>query len=289
MGQISKRGLGRGFETLLPTNFDKSLVLNDDERIQKISINDIQPNKDQPRRHFDEVALSELANSIKTHGVLLPLVVTQLQKEPSKYLIVAGERRWRAAKQAGLHKVPVVIRSLKALEQLEVSLIENVQRVDLSSLEQAVTIKSWHEQFSVSYEEIASRVGKATSTVNNIVRLLNLPPKAEQALRLKKITEGHARAILALKNNTKAQEELLKFIENYGWSVRQAERYVLSHKQGIASSEASKARVETETPQTKALSKKLGVPVRLKRMAKGGRLEINFTNDQQLTDIINRL
>jgi ParB family chromosome partitioning protein len=287
MANTPKRGLGRGFEALLPTDFNKNLVINEDERIQKIQIGDVTPNVDQPRRHFDEASIKELANSIKTHGILLPLVLTKLND--GKYQIIAGERRWRAAKVAGLKQIPGVVRTLKALEQLEVSLIENVQRVDLSPLEQATTLVRLHEQFSVSYEEVARRVGKATSTVNNIVRLLQLPVDAQIALTEHKISEGHARAILALKGNAEQQAKLLNDIMTHGWSVRQAERYVVSQREGDKTTDQVYARVATETPETKALSKRLGTPVHVKRMAKGGRLEISFTTDDELSEIIARL
>jgi ParB family chromosome partitioning protein len=287
MAQTPKRGLGRGFETLIASDFNKDLVLNEDERIQKLNLTAIVANEDQPRRHFDEAQLQELAESIKSHGVLLPLVLTKLAD--GTYQIVAGERRWRAAKLAGLKQVPGVVRTLKALEQIEVALIENVQRVDLSPLEQAVALRRLHDQFSTSYNEIAKRVGKASSTVNNIVRLLQLPQDAQTALREQKITEGHARAILALKDNPDQQAKLLTSIMKYNWSVRQAERYVTSQKEGVTDVAAVYARVATETRETKVLAKRLKTQVHVKRMAKGGRLEIRFMSDSELERIIKSL
>jgi ParB family chromosome partitioning protein len=286
MSATPKRGLGRGFEALLPTDFDKKLVLNDDERIQQLDLADILPNPAQPRHHFDEDALAELAASIKQYGILLPIVVTP---SGGRYQIVAGERRWRAAQLAGLKQVPVVVRSMKQLEQLEVALVENVQRVDLGPLEQAASLLRLHEQFSVSFEILAKRLGKAPSTVNNLVRLLKLPPAAQQALSQGQITEGHARAILALKSHTAQQEQLLLAIQQQGWSVRQAERYVTSLKQGVRAITEARARVQTETPATKSLSRKLGTPVHIKRTARGGRLEISFRTDAELDQIISRL
>ena len=288
MSQTPKRGLGRGFETLLPQTFDKTLLLpNDDERIQKLPLDDVVADAKQPRRHFDTTALQELANSIAEHGVLLPLVVRSLGDK--KYQIVAGERRWRAAKLAGLKTVPAVVRSLKELQQLEIALVENVQRVDLSPLEQAVSLHRLHDQFSVAYEAIARRLGKAPSTVNNLVRLLQLPAAAQTALAEHQISEGHARTILALKGQDKAQATLLKQIIDQGWSVRQAERYVASLKAGVAEPAAVRARVETETPATKALARHLGTPVLVKRTAKGGRLEISFKTDDELQKILAQL
>lgn len=283
----NKTGLGRGFDALLPQNFDTSILLTDEDRIQKVHVEHIQPNENQPRTHFDEEALEELAGSIKRFGILQPLVVTPLTD--GKYSIIAGERRWRASKLAGLEKVPVIVRSSKELEQLEIALIENVQRVDLSPLEQAISIERLHQQFNMNYDAIAKRLGKAPSTVNNIVRLLQLPISAVEALKRKEITEGHARAILALKGMPDKQEELLKSIVTQGWNVRQAERYVTSHKAGIQEKKEVKARVDVETKETKALGKRLRTTVHIRRTAKGGKLELQFTSDEDLERLITLL
>lgn len=279
-----KVGLGRGFATLIPQDFDKSLVFDDQERVQKVSVGNLSPNPNQPRTTFDAKALEQLAESIAQHGILQPLVITP--SAPGSYTIIAGERRWRAAQIAGLEKVPAIVRTTKELEQLEIAIVENVQRVDLSPLEQAVSIERLHQQFSMKYEDIAKRLGKAISTVNNIVRLLQLPEAASDALQAQKITEGHARAILALKDYPEKQQELLQAIVQQGWSVRQAERFAVSVKEGFRDKKATKARMQTETPETKQLSKKIGVPVHIRRMAKGGKLEITFKSDEELDNII---
>lgn len=288
MAQIPKRGttkgLGRGFDALISNDFDKSLLLSSDDRIEKIPVKSLQPGPHQPRKHFDEIALQELAASIKRHGIVQPLVVTP--EKDGKYNLVAGERRWRAAKLAGLDTVPAIIRERKALEQLEIALIENVQRVDLSPLEQAISIERLHEQFNLPYEAIAQRLGKATSTVNNSVRLLQLPGAAREALNNKKVTEGHARAILSLKGDEKRQAYLLQTIIDNGWSVRQAERFASSVKAGTTETKQARQHVDTETPATKQLSQKLGAPVHLRRTAKGGKLEITYRDDADLTRLI---
>ena len=286
MATKPKRGLGAGLGTLIPQSFDNSLLLNEDERIQKVALTDIGPNKDQPRRHFDEEMLQELAASIKIHGILQPIVVAPHGQ--GKYQIIAGERRWRAADMAGLKNVPVIVRTLEEQAKLELAIIENVQRVDLAPLEQAVSIEKLHVQFGLSYDAIAKQLGKANSTVNNIVRLLQLPTEAQEALNTKSITEGHARAILALKDSPVAQKELLDAIIKNGWTVREAERFVTAHKAGHLVKSA-KERVQTETPETKALATRLNTPVRVKRTAKGGRLEITFTSDEELQRIIQQL
>ena len=285
MSQTPKRGLGRGFDALISKDFDKSLLVSSDDRIEKIPVGQLEANPYQPRKHFDETSLSELAASIKRHGIIQPLVVTPVKN--GKYTLVAGERRWRASELAGLKTVPAIVRDHQELERLEIALIENVQRADLGPLEQAVSIEKLHQQFSISYDEIGKRLGKANSTVTNIVRLLGLPQNARDALTKGQITEGHARAILSLKGDTKRQDYLLKSIIDQGWNVRQAERFVTSVKQGIKAPDEAQKRVQTETPATKRLSTKLGTPVTIRRMAKGGKLEITFKTDQELDRIIN--
>lgn len=285
MSQTPKRGLGRGFDALISQDFDKSLLTASEDRVEKIPTGQLQANPHQPRKHFDEAALSELAASIKRHGIIQPLVVTPVKN--GKHTIVAGERRWRASQQAGLETVPAIVRERQEHEQLEVALIENVQRVDLSPLEQAASIEALRQQFSLSYDDIAQRLGKAISTISNIARLLNLPASAREALTKGEITEGHARAILSLKDDPERQEYLLKSIIEYGWNVRQAERFVTSVKQGVKETDEANKRVQTETPATQQLSKKLGTPVNIRRMAKGGKLEITFKTDEELDRIIN--
>lgn len=287
MAQTSKRGLGRGFEALLPDDFDRNLLVASEDRIAKLPVTSLQANPYQPRHHFDATALSELAASIKRHGVLQPLVVTPARN--GIYTLIAGERRWRASQKAGLKTVPAIIRSHEELEQLELALIENVQRVDLSPLEQALSIERLHDQFSLSYDAIAKRLGKAPSTVNNTVRLLQLPKAARDALAVGHISEGHARAILALKSDPRRQTDLLASILDNGWSVRQAERFVNSVKAGVKEAGQVRERVQTETAATKALGKKLGTPVLLRRTAKGGKLELVFKNEPELQRLLDLL
>jgi len=288
MSAKTKAGLGRGFDTLIPKELDSNILLSQGERIQNLLITDIQPNSEQPRLQFDKQALDELSVSIKKYGIIQPLVVTPI--EHNKYAIVAGERRWRAAGQAGLSRVPAVVRTMAALEKLEVALIENVQRVDLSPMEQAVSIEKLHQQFNMTYVDIAARLGKAATTINNIVRLLHLPEPARQALQNRQITEGHARAILALKGQPSSQDELLKNILGRAWSVRQAEQYVIaSKKKTDTPAKTVRKHMAATTPETKQLSKKLGAKVHLKRTAKGGTIEIGFQNDIDLDRLLNLL
>ena len=279
-------GLGRGFESLIPKSVNPTTLLEKTERIQELSIINIQPDAGQPRTHFDEEKLEELAASIRVHGIIQPLIVTR--GEQDLYTIVAGERRWRAAKKAGLKTVPCVVRTQANLERLEVALIENVQRVDLSPLEQAVSIERLHQQFNMKYTEIARKLGKAPTTINNIVRLLQLPEAAIKALTENKISEGHARALLSLKDYPEKQRALLDLILAKKLSVRQAEQYVVAAKDEKTKQQPAKQLVN-QTPETKKLSKKLSTDVRLRRTAKGGKLEIAFKSEDQLQELLNLL
>lgn len=286
MSAKPKSGLGKGLDVLIPSDFDTSLLMEATDRVQNLLIKNVFPNPDQPRKHFDIEALNQLAASIKRYGVIQPIVVSPHQ---DGYMIVAGERRWRASSIAGLEQIPAIVRNREELEQLEVALIENVQRVDLSPLEQAISIERLHQQFNITYSEIAKRLSKAETTVSNIVRLLQLPPAAREALQSGTITEGHARAILALKDSVELQDKLLQLIHANGWSVRQAEQYVSSVKAGAKTAKSVSEKLATETPQTKHLAKKLATKVSIKRTAKGGRLEIHFKSDEELEKLISQL
>lgn len=279
--------LGRGFDTLIPNNFDETILLSSEDRVQKLFTSDIQPNPKQPRRNFEPAAIKGLAESIKRYGVLQPLIVSPNDK--GAYDLVAGERRWRAAQIAGLTQVPAIVRKREELEQLEVALIENMQRVDLSPIEQAISIERLHQQFNVSYKAIADRLGKALPTIHNTVRLLQLPEAARQVLEDGQISEGHARAILALKDQPNRQTELLKLIIQNHWSVRQAEQYAVSYRHVKQSAKVPRSKLATETPETKRLEKSLGTKVSLRRMARGGRLEIHYKDEDDLTRLIKDL
>jgi ParB family chromosome partitioning protein len=261
----------------------------EDEQVSKLRqlrITQIMPNIDQPRRHFEEVALQELADSIKEHGIMLPLIVTP---KGDKFELVAGERRWRAAKIVGLETVPALVRTLTNQHKLELSLIENLQREDLNPLETATAYLKLHQQFNLTYQDIGKRVGgKAISTISNVLRLLALPASAKQALIEEKITEGHARQILAIQEPD-VQQELLDLIIKNDWSVRKTEQFVVGYKEGSKDRKTAVAKVQTETTETKALSTRLKAEVSVKNMAKGGRLIIEFKNQTDLERIADLL
>ena len=287
-------GLGRGFESLIPTDvldetFDPTASGEQSSELRYIKHDRIVANPDQPRRYFDEEALEELAASIREHGIIQPLVVTPVG---DNFQIVAGERRWRAAGRAGLAKVPVIVRTLSEQHKLELALIENLQRRDLNPLETATAYLKLHTQFNLTYEEIGHRVGgKAVSTISNILRLLQLPADAKQALVEGLISEGHARQILALENE-ESRTELLTLIVKEGWSVRKAEQYVVGYKRGEkpAAKQASGIKhTRQETPFTKQLSKRLALPVVQKTTAKGGQIIISYTSEDELQTIQQKL
>ena len=288
-------GLGRGFDSLIPTDvLDETFdpTAGKDEQVSElrhVKHSEITPDADQPRRHFDEEALEELAASIREHGIIQPLVVT-----PSKggYQIVAGERRWRAAGLAGLVKVPVIVRTLTQQHKLELALIENLQRRDLNPLETATAYLKLHTQFNLTYEEIGARIGgKAVSTISNILRLLQLPETAKKELVSGNISEGHARQILALSDHPEAQTELLELIVREGWSVRKAEQYVVGYKKGerIAKHAQAIKHTQSETSFTKTLSQRLSLPVKLKTTAKGGQIIISYRDEAELKALEDKL
>jgi ParB family chromosome partitioning protein len=281
------KNLGKGLDALFGDINPKidSLKYGNDEVVQ-VGVNDIKPNPDQPRKHFDESAISELSSSIKEFGVLQPLVVTK--NDNDGYMIIAGERRWRAAKQAGLLKVPVIIRSSSELEKLEIGLIENVQREDLTPLEQAVSIERLHDQFSMSYTAIAAKLGKAYSTVANLVRLLQLPESMQNSLQKGDITEGHARALLALQEMPTQQNALFQLMLEKSISVRQAEQFVTSVKEGKDTKKAIIKTVNKETPFTKQLTKKYGVSVSVNYTARGGKISFSFKSEDDMNKLVDK-
>lgn len=287
---MAKNALGRGFESLIPTDvldetFDPTQA--SDEQISElryIKIDDIEPNPDQPRRSMDEGALAELAASIKEHGVLQPIVVSPSKKG---FVIVAGERRWRASGIAGLTKIPALVRTLTGQHKLELALIENLQREDLNPMETATAYQKLRTQFNMTIEQIGQRVGgKSVGSVSNYMRLLQLPDFAKQAVADGTITEGHARQILALSSDETAQHDLLDHILKEGWSVRKAEQYVIGYRKGGELNEKRAVAVRstrTETAFTKHLSERITLPVIQKTMGgQGGQIIISYKTEEEL-------
>lgn len=225
------KGLGRGFESLIPTDLvdeEFDLTASEDKsssELKQLKLDSIIRDEEQPRREFNEEAIEALAASIKEHGVLQPIVVT---KEDGKYKIVAGERRWRAAKLADLDKIPAIIRTLDSQNRLELSIIENAQREDLNAIELATAYAKLKNQFNLTTEEIATKVGKSEQTVQNTLRLLTLPESAKKIMVKEKLTEGVMRPLVS--RDEKTIKKVLPKIVKEGWTARKVERYFATTK-----------------------------------------------------------
>ena len=276
-----KGGLGRGLNALIPDSSNNGV-----SRENLVDIDKILPNPSQPRHEMNDEALQELADSIREHGVLQPLIVTQVQGQDT-YVLIAGERRLRAAKLAGLNLSPAVVRQASDQERLELALIENIQRADLSPLETAEAFRQLNESFNLSHEEIAQRVGKNRVTVTNTLRLLKLPEAAQTALSAGDISEGHARALLGLPT-PQAQLAALQTIMQHGLNVRQAEELV----RRMGGEKPAPVTVTTPDPEVRELqnrlSNALGTKVTLKHGKKGGTVTIHYYSQEELDAIVNR-
>ena len=277
------KGLGRGFEALIPTDLvdeEFDLTAKEDKKdseLKELKIEDIIRDEDQPRREFSEEALNALAASIKEHGVLQPIVVT---KEEGKYKIVAGERRWRASKIAGLTKIPAIIRTLDSQNRLELSIIENAQREDLNAIELATAYAKLKTQFNLTAEDIAAKVGKSEQTVQNTLRLLNLPEDVKKIMVKEKLTEGVMRPLVSRDEKT-IKKVLPKIIEE-GWTARKVERYFADTTKK-SSSRAIK--MDTYRKDEDALSAKYNSVVTVR----GRSITFKCKNDTELKDLIQKL
>lgn len=284
MAAQKKSGLGRGLDAL----FSNSLMDTNDS-VKMVSISSIVPNPRQPRTRFTDNELSELADSIREHGVIQPLVVSE--QADGTYTLIAGERRLRASQIAGLNTVPVITRQADDRELLELALIENIQREDLSPLEAAEAYKSLEENFNLTHEEISKRVGKNRASVTNTMRLLKLPGEVQKALLEKAITEGHARVLLSLPT-PQAQINAMNHIIRNELSVRQTEEYIRSLL-GESSKKAKTVKNEL-TPEYKEIENKLrqsmGTKVSLRPAKNGtGSINIHYYSDEELEAIIDKL
>ena len=284
MAAQKKSGLGRGLDAL----FSNSLMDANDS-VKTVSISSIVPNPRQPRTRFTDNELSELADSIREHGVIQPLIVSE--QNDGTYTLIAGERRLRASQIAGLNTVPVVTRQADDRELLELALIENIQREDLSPLEAAEAYKSLEENFNLTHEEISKRVGKNRASVTNTMRLLKLPGEVQKALLEKKITEGHARVLLSLPT-PQAQINAMNHIIKNELNVRQTEEYIRSLL-GESNKKTKTAKTDL-TPELKEIENKLrqsiGTKVSLRPTKNGaGSINIHYYSDEELESIIDKL
>ncbi len=280
---LGKKGLGRGFESLIPTDIiaeEFDVTKTDDAKLSQLTelkLDQVIRDESQPRKSFDKEALQELADSIKEHGVLQPIVVT---KEGSKYQIVAGERRWRASKLAGLETIPVIIRTLDDQNKLEMMIIENAQREDLTPIELATAYAKLKEQFNLTNTEISQRVGKSPSSVVNTMRLLKLPEEAKQAMQEHHLMEGPMRPLV----NAQPEliHEVLPKIVDEGWSARKVEQYITDKKK--KSSHAA-IKVNEFLKEERILSEVYGCAVRIR----GRSVTLSATTDEGFKELLQSL
>jgi len=284
---VSKKALGKGIDALIQQVEDPHSSAEQHD-VSKLPLRSIEPNPHQPRTAFDQEALEELADSIKQQGVIQPIIV---EKSTQGYTIVAGERRYRAAKMAGLSEVPVIIRSFTEEEKLEIALIENVQREDLNPLEEAKAYRHLMESNNLGQEGLAQKIGKKRSTVANSVRLLKLPEDMQESIVKGELTSGHARAILSVVNPAD-QRILYQRILNDFLSVREAERQAAGFNKGIRSSEKDKKKKKSEpqvSPEVQDIEQKfldvLGTKVNLKGSVEKGKIEISYYSKEDLERI----
>lgn len=281
-----KRGLGRGLDALLQ---------EEPERVQSLPVQRLRPNRFQPRTEFDDDRLDELAESIRSQGVVQPLVVTPLGG--GEYTIVAGERRWRAAQKAGLAEVPVVVREVAGdRELLELALVENLQRADLNAVEEAEAFRTLATSFDLSQEEIATRVGKSRSAVTNALRLLNLPPEVQDHLRSGRLTAGQARPLLAIEDRAR-QIALARDAMEQSLTARELESRARSARgEAAAPAKGPKARPKaTEEPEVFAaaaeekLTQRYQTKVEIRRGGRGGTVRLHFHSEEELIRLYDQL
>ena len=270
----SKKGLGRGLSSLIGDNDRKTSN-------QKISISSIVPNKNQPRKMFEKNVLEELTNSIKERGIIQPLIVRKSEDQDNKFELIAGERRWQAAQSAGLHEVPVVIIEADNLKSLEFAIIENVQRKDLNPIEEAESYKNLIENFGYDQEKVSKFIGKSRSHITNSLRLLTLPEKLIDLIRLERLSQGHAKILIGLENALLLAEKIIK----KQLSVRQTESLVRILKKG--SKNINILRDSNVLNTEKELSDKIGMRVFLKnKKNKSGTLTFEYKDLDQLDRLI---
>ncbi len=284
MAANKKGGLGRGLEALLVDNAVDDFGVNGTVTLK---LNEIEPNKEQPRKTFDEKALRELANSIERNGVLQPLLVRPMAD--GSYQLVAGERRWRASRLAGLTEVPVVIKEMSDEQAMEIALIENLQREDLNPIEEAEGLYLLIERYNLTQEEAAARVGRSRPAIANALRLLNLPEEVRNMTKDGKISAGHARALLGF-DTEKAMLATAKDIVSRDLSVRDVERLAKESSKNDVPKPRKKTNRDTFYDEVElALSKTLGRKVTVKVSKTGGILEMEFFDKKDLTKLAKQL
>ncbi len=286
-----RTNLGRGLAALFGEEEEDYASLDKVRSTKTVPIEHLRPGRFQPRHHFDEAAVNALAESIKAQGILQPILVRRLADRPNEFEIVAGERRWRAAQIAKLHEVPVLIRDLSDAESLELAIVENVQRQDLTPLEEAEGYKRLIDEFQHTQEDLARALGKSRSHIANTLRLLGLPEGVKLLLDEGKLTAGHARTLIGCDT----AEELAQKIISRGLNVRQAEKLVQNAKAAPAGAKAAKLADADKGKDTDTLALErdltalLGLKVSINFQGNGGSLTIHYRTLEQLDDVLHRL
>jgi len=282
-----KRGLGQGLTALIPNELEEKIALENNKDIMKVKITLVEPNPNQPRKQFDEDKLLELADSIKSFGVLQPLVVIKREKF---YEIIAGERRWRAAKLAGLKEIPIIVKVFSKEEIVEVALIENIQRENLNAIEEAIAYQRLIDEFNLKQDEIAEKVSKSRSAIANTLRLIQLDLKVQKMVIDEMLSSGHARALLAIKDNEIQVETAIQIFDQK-LSVRETEKLVkkiLTPKKKKAPNDNSIMDPIIESIQ-KNVEEILGTKVNIDAKNNKGKIEIEYFSNDELDRIVDLL
>ena len=274
---IKKTGLGKGLDALFSMPVQEDEKLRDDDKLQNLKIVDVEPNREQPRKNFDEESLKDLADSIERYGIIQPIVVSPKE---GYYAIVAGERRWRAAKIAGLTEIPSIIREYDERKNKEIALIENIQREDLNAYEKASGIRALMDDYKLTQEEIAKILGKSRSSIANSVRILNLDPRVLEFAKQGKLTEGHCKALMAITDGDKQYDAAVRMIEK-GETVRQAEQKAYRSKAKLDDKYGVIYRDIEDTFQGF-----FGTKVKINAGKRSGKIIIQYTNNSELERIL---
>ena len=275
-----KSGLGKGLDALLLNNVVEEEKIYEGETIQNLKIIEVEPNREQPRRKFDEEAIEELATSIKEYGVIQPIIVT---KKDNYYQIVAGERRWRASKKAGLTEIPSIVRDYDEQKNSEIALIENIQREDLNPIEKAVAIRELLDKYNLTQQKLADKLGISRSGLANTVRILNLEPRVIELAKEGKLTEGHCKALLGIEDSEKQYQAAVYMIES-GDSVREAEKQVKIKKK---TNPVVKNRYEPIYRDIEdSFRSFFGTKVKIDAKQRSGKIIIQYTSNEELDRII---
>lgn len=278
---VKMKGLGRGLDALLG---GETGTAADKGELRTLAISQLKPGRYQPRTHFDETALDELAESIREQGLMQPILV---RAEGAQYEIIAGERRWRAAQRAGLNEVPVLVKDVPENAVAAMALIENIQREDLNAIEEAHGLQRLIQEFGMTHDAVAQSVGKSRAAVSNLLRLLNLSKPVQDMLTAGLIEMGHARALLPLHANQ--QRELAHEIEEKGLSVREVERRAAKLKEGDNAKARKKSVPRDIRRLEEALSDALGMEAKVHMSRNGGRLTLGFADAEQLQVLVEKL